>query len=294
MSENRERVLIIAEAGINLNGSLENAKKMIDLVSFAGADAIKFQKRDINLVYSQEELNKERITPFGKTNRDLKEKLEFSMEDYEVIDKYCKSKGLEWFVSCWDLESLKKMDRFDLKYQKLASPMLTVLPLVEEIAKRKKYCFISTGMAEMYEINKVVEIFRKNNCEFELMHCNSSYPMENSDANLKMIDVLRKKFKCFVGYSSHERGLQISLAATSLGISSLERHVSLDPENMFGSDQSSSVRPTGFLKLVRDVRIIESAMGNGIKVITPKEQEIRNKLSQPFWYKQMLENEKID
>ncbi len=243
-------------------------------------------------MYSEEGLNKERITPFGKTNRDLKEKLEFSLEDYSEIDKYCRSKGLEWFVSCWDLESLKQMDRFDLKYQKLASPMLTVWPLVEEISKRKKYTFISTGMCTLQELEKVVSIFERNQCPYEIMHCNSTYPMENDSANLRMIEVLRDKFNCKVGYSSHERGLQISIASVAMGITSLERHVSLDPLNMFGSDQSSSVQPTGVLRLARDVRIIESALIYSDKCITESEKPIREKLSKPYWYVKMLENER--
>lgn len=278
-----KRTFVIAEIGINHNGDMSLAKKMIDIAAIAGANAVKFQKRTVNLIYDPATLSSKRPSPWGETYQQQKDGLEFTLEDYKEIDAYCRSCNIEWFVSCWDLESQKIMRQFDLKYNKVASPMLTVLPLLEEIASEKKHTFISTGMSTMEEIQTAVDIFRRHNCSFELMHCVSAYPLENKDANLNMITTLRDKFNCDVGYSGHEKGLQISLASVALGATSLERHLTLD-RTMYGSDQSASLEPKGFTKLTRDVRVIDSAMGDGIKKINETEFSARKKLSKPHWY----------
>ena len=275
-------VLIIAEIGINHNGSLETAKKLIDTAVIAGCDAVKFQKRTIEEVYSPEELDVPRESPFGTTNREQKMGLEFGKDEYDVINQYCMDKGIEWFASAWDPDSQDFLNQFNCKYNKVASAMLTIKPMLLKIAKEGKHTFISTGMSSIDEIESAVNIFRKNNCPFELMHCNSSYPMENTDANLRMMYTLKEKFNCKVGYSGHERGLQISLAAAALGASSIERHITLD-RAMYGSDQAASIEPTGLIHLVRDIRIISSALGNGKKVVTEKEHQIRKKLAHPYW-----------
>jgi N-acetylneuraminate synthase len=275
---------IIAEIGINHNGDLDIAKKLIDNAALAGCDAVKFQKRTVEDVYSPEELDVHRESPWGTTNRQQKNGLEFSLEDYQEIDRYCKEKKIEWFASAWDLNSQEFLGQFDLKYNKVASAMLTVTPLVEAIAKQGRYTFISTGMSTMEEIESAVKIFRKYNCPFELMHCISTYPMKDEDANLTMMQTLREKFSCKVGYSGHEEGLQISLAAASMGATSIERHITLN-RNMYGSDQSASIEPVGLLRLVRDIRIIEKALVSQPKGILHAEIPIREKLAFPYWVK---------
>lgn len=279
-----QRTFVIAEIGINHNGDMEIAKKLIDSAVLAGCDAVKFQKRTVEKVYAPEELDVPRESPWGTTNREQKNGLEFGEREYDIIDGYCKEKGIEWFASAWDIDSQIFLRQYNNKYNKVASAMLTIKPLLEEIAKEKKYTFISTGMSTLKEIEDAIEIFIQHDCPFELMHCNSSYPMKNEDANLAMINVLRSRFGCKVGYSGHESGLQISLAAVALGATSIERHITLD-RSMYGSDQSASLEPIGFMKLVRDIRIIESALGTGEKAITETESKIRKKLANPYWLK---------
>jgi N-acetylneuraminate synthase len=274
-------IFIIAEIGINHNGDVAIAKKLIDVACLAGADAVKFQKRTIYLVYTKEELDKPRESPWGATNRELKEALEMDFEEYSQIDRYCKEKKIEWFASAWDSESREFLRRFDLKYNKVASAMLTNTELVNMIAEEKKYTFVSTGMSDYEEIDRAVAIFRKHNCPFELMHCVSSYPINDEKANLKVISALKERYRCKVGYSGHEVGLAVSYAAAALGISSLERHITLD-RAMYGSDQPASVEPIGFMQLCGAVRKIEKAIGDGIKRITPQEAEIREKLRRNY------------
>ena len=282
-------VKIIAEIGINHNGDLDIAKKLIDLAKFSGCDAVKFQKRTIEEVYSPEELDVSRKSPFGTTNREQKNGLEFGKKEYCEINRYCKevvgldgSTGIDWFASAWDIESQKFLRQFNLKYNKVASAMLTIEPLLHEIAKEQKYTFISTGMSTLEEIGEAVNIFKKYDCPFELMHCNSSYPMNNEDANLSMIKVLSDKWNCNVGYSGHERGLSISLAAVTLGATSIERHITLD-RSMYGSDQAASIEPKGLTQMIRDIRDIEIAIGDGIKKMTDVEKQCRIKLANPYW-----------
>jgi len=271
-------IFIIAEVGINHNGDLEIAKKLIDVAKEAGADAVKFQKRTIDLVYTKEELDAPRESPWGTTNREQKMGLEFGRKEYDEIDRYCKEKGIVWFASPWDIESLKFLSVYNLKYLKVASPLLTHHDLLKAIAKEKKYTFISTGMSTMEEIEAAINIFKKYECPFELMHCNSTYPMTNDDeANLRVIETLRKHSGCKVGYSGHEVGLAVSYGAAALGISSLERHITIS-RAMYGSDQAASVEPTGFRMLVGAVRQIERALGDGVKRVYPAELVIMKKL----------------
>ena len=270
-------ILIIAEIGINHNGDVEIAKKLIDVACLAGADAVKFQKRTVEIVYSKEELNKPRESPWGTTNRELKMGLEFGLEEYKAIDQYCKEKKIEWFASAWDDESQKFIRQFDLKYNKVASAMLTNTSLLNLIAEEKKHTFISTGMSEFHEIDKTVELFKDKGCPFELMHSTSTYPMKDEDANLKMIPVLRDRYHCNVGYSGHEIGLAVSYGAAAFEITSLERHITLN-RAMYGSDQASSIEPIGFLQLCGAVRKINSSLGDGVKRITAKELEVRKKM----------------
>ncbi len=273
---------VIAEVGINHNGDIEIAKSLIDIAAIAGCDAVKFQKRTIEDVYSKEELDKFRESPWGTTNREQKNGLEFDEKAYDEIDAYCKEKGIEWFASAWDVKSQLFLRKYDFKYNKVASAMLTVDPLLEAIAEEKKYTFISTGMSTLEEIDRAVEIFRNAGCPFELMHCNSTYPMADEEANLNAIETLRERYKCDVGYSGHEVGLQISLAAVALGATSIERHITLD-RTMYGSDQAASVEPGGLIKLVRDIGIVRKAMGTGQKVVTEKEKSVKDKLRPINW-----------
>jgi N-acetylneuraminate synthase len=270
-------IFIIAEVGINHNGDIDIAKKLIDGAVFAGANAVKFQKRTVEKVYSKEELDKYRESPWGTTNRELKLGLEFGKEEYDEIDRYCKEKGIYWMASAWDLDSQQMLKQYDLKYNKIASAMLTYRELVEMVAKEKKHTFISTGMSTMKEIAKVVKIFKDTNCPFELMHCNATYPMKDKDANLKMIPVLRKEFNCKVGYSGHEVGLITTCAAVALGATSIERHITLD-RAMYGSDQAASIEVLGFYRLVRYIRTIENTFGDGKKIVTAGEEEVKKKL----------------
>ncbi len=256
-------IFVIAEIGINHNGDTEIAKQLIDVAVEAGADAVKFQKRSIDKVYTKEFLDLPRESPWGKTQREQKEGLEFELDDYRSIDSYCKEKNIEWFASAWDLESQKWLRQFNCSYNKVASAMIVYEDLLKEIASEKKHTFISTGMTTLENIDRAVNIFQAEGCSFELMHCISTYPMKDENANLKAINSLKEKYKCDVGYSGHEVGLAVSYAAAAMGISSLERHVTLN-RAMYGSDQAASVEPGGFRNLVGAIRKIELALGDGV------------------------------
>lgn len=269
---------LIAEIGINHNGSLEIAKKLIDEAVYAGFDAVKFQKRTIEKVYSKDDLDSFRDSPWGKTQRDQKNGLEFNFSDYDEIDSYCKNKKIEWFASAWDLESLSFLDKYNLKYNKIASAMIIDKVFLKKVAEKKKYTFISTGMSSLEDINSAVDIFKKANCDFELMHCVSSYPCSPEDANLNVIESLKNKFKCKVGYSGHENGIVISLAAFTKGISSLERHITLD-RTMYGSDQAASLEIRGMRELVSGIKKIKLSLGKSeIGLINDEEYKIAKKL----------------
>tara|TARA_A100001015_G_C14932578_1_gene689075 strand:- start:333 stop:1181 length:849 start_codon:yes stop_codon:yes gene_type:complete len=271
------KIFIIAEIGINHNGDLKTAKKLIDVAVKSKCDAVKFQKRTINKVYSKEELDKFRESPWGKTNREQKNGLEFKYDEYKEIDNYCRDKNIEWFASAWDQESLDFLKQFNCKHNKIASAMIMDLDFLKKVSKEKKHCFISTGMCEEKDIDNAVQIFKENNCSFELMHCVSTYPANPDEINLNYIDKLKNKYKCKVGYSGHEVGTLISLAAASKGISSLERHITLD-KTMYGSDQAASLEPKGLGQLVEGVRKIEMSLGDGIKKFLKSEISVSNKL----------------
>jgi len=276
-------IFVIAEVGINHNGDVHIAKQLIDTAKDAGADAVKFQKRTIDIVYTKELLDSPRKSPWGTTQRAQKEGLEFGLDEYREIDAYCRENGIEWFASAWDIESQKFLRQFDCKYNKIASAMIVYEDLLKEVASEKKHTFISTGMTELEQIDLAVEIFRSADCSFELMHCVSTYPMEDEDANLNCIKTLRNRYKCNVGYSGHEVGLAVSYAAAALGITSLERHITLD-RAMYGSDQAASVEPMGFRQLVGAVRKIEKAIGNGNRTINVKEIPIAKKLRSHIFF----------
>ena len=271
-------VFIAAEIGINHNGDIKIAKKLIDLAVSSGCDAVKFQKRTVNKVYSKEVLDGPRESPWGTTQREQKEGLEFSIADYKIIDKYCKQKKIQWYLSCWDIDSQIEMRKFKTKYNKVASAMLVHTKLLETIAEEGKHTFISTGMSTMNDISKAIKIFKKHKCSFELMHSHSSYPMKIDEANLKLIQTLKKKFKCNVGYSGHESAASlICIIAVLQGATSIERHITLD-RTMYGSDQAASLEPEGIRRVVRDVRVINLILGDGKKKIWDSEKSAMKKL----------------
>lgn len=271
------RVYITAEIGINHNGDLEICKKLIDWAVLCGCDAVKFQKRTVEKVYTKEYLDSYRESPWGTTQRAQKEGLEFGKKEYDIIDLYCKEKGIEWFASAWDVDAQKFLEQYDCKHNKVASAMLTNLELLEMIAKEKKHTFVATGMSTFEEIDTAVEIFKKYECPYELMHCNSTYPMKNEDANLKMIYTLKERYGCNVGYSGHETGRIVSLAAVAMGATSLERHITLD-RTMYGSDQAASLEVDDLQRLVKDIRAVELALGNGEKILSEAELATKKKL----------------
>jgi N-acetylneuraminate synthase len=271
------KTFIIAEIGINHNGDIDIAKKLIDGAASSGCDAVKFQKRAVDVVYTAEDLDRPRESPWGTTNREQKNGLEFGKAEYAEIDRYCKEKNISWFASAWDVESQIFLRQYNSSYNKVASAMLTHRRLLEAIAEEGKHTFISTGMSTLDQIAKAVKIFRDHNCPFELMHCNSTYPMKPKDANLNVIKTLEEKFSCNVGYSGHETGLAVSLAAVALGATSIERHITLD-RSMYGSDQSASLELTGLRRLVKNIRAVEYSLGTTEKIVTKAEKQIAAKL----------------
>ena len=275
-------VFFTAEIGINHNGDLEIAKKLIDVTVEAGCDAVKFQKRAIEKVYSKAVLDTPRESPWGKTTREQKLGLEFEKAEYDIIDQYCKEKNIEWYASSWDIDSQLFLQNYNLKHNKVASAMLTNHKLLEVIAKERKPTFISTGMSTMDEIKDAVRIFEKYDCKFSLQHSNSSYPMKEEEANLNCITTLQKEFKCDVGYSGHETsGYLICVSAVILGAKSIERHITLD-RSMYGSDQAASLEPIGLKRVVNDIRRIEAILGDGEKRVWSSEIPVMKKLRNNF------------
>lgn len=261
-------------------GSVEIAKKIIDVAVAAGCDAVKFQKKNVEKIYTKEFLDSPLESPWGTTQREMRLYREFSDKQFKELDRYCKTRNIPWFASCWDIGSQIHMRKFKTKYNKVASPMLIHHKLLEEIAKEGKYTFIGTGMSTINDISNAVKIFRKNNCHFELMHSHSAYPMSIDEANLKVIQTLKRKFKCKVGYSGHERaGYVVSLAAVMLGATSLERHVTID-RTLYGHDQAASLEPLGIMRLVRDIKNLDKIMGDGKKRIWDSEKPNIKKLRQ--------------
>lgn len=255
------KTYIISEIGINHNCDIDIAKDLILASKFAGADAVKFQKRTIDIVYTEEFLNSPRNSPWGVTQREQKEALEFGKTEYDEIDRFCKELHIDWFASAWDIPSLEFLDQYTCKYNKIASAMLTHLDFVREVAERGKKTFISTGMSNEEDINLVFDIFNEMNCPFVFLHTVSAYPVKSEALNFGYINWLDKNYTKF-GYSGHEVGLSTTLAAVALGASVIERHITLD-RSMYGSDQSASVEPVGFKRLVDGIREIEKAIGKG-------------------------------
>ncbi len=271
-------VFITAEIGINHNGDIGIAKKLIDIAKNANCDAVKFQKRTVEKVYSKQVLDSPRESPWGTTTREQKLGLEFNEKEYDIIDAYCKEKEIEWFASSWDIDSQLFLRNYHLKHNKIASAMLTNTELLNLVAEEKKHTFISTGMSTIDQIEQAVKVFKNNNCPFELMHSNSSYPMKPDEANLQCIKTLKEKFNCNVGYSGHESsGYNISLTAAVLGATSIERHITI-ARAMYGSDQAASLEPIGLVRLVRDIRMLDLIMGDGVKKVYPSEIPVMKKL----------------
>lgn len=270
-----EKAYIIAEIGINHNGSLDLAKRLIDVAVSSGCDAVKFQKRTVDVVYTLEELAKPRENPFGPTNGDLKRGLEFGLKEYKEIDKYCRSKDIQWFASCWDELSVDFISQFDPPCYKIASPSLTDDNLLRHHKKQGKPLIVSTGMSDLKIIDHAVEVLGKQN--LVIMHCTSTYPSKSEELNLTGIQTLRKRYDCPIGYSGHEVGLYTTYAAVVLGACAVERHITLD-RAMWGSDQAASVEPQGLHRLVVDIRNWEAAKGDGDIRIYDSEIPIMKKL----------------
>lgn len=271
-------VFIVAEIGINHNGDINIAKKLIDMAKRTGCDAVKFQKRTIEKVYSKEILDTPRESPWGTTTREQKLGLEFNKKEYDIINDYCKQNNIEWFASAWDVDSQIFLKQYNSKYNKISSAMLTDIDFLKVVAEEKKHTFISTGMSTMDQVRKAVEVFKQYNCPFEIMHSNSTYPMKLEEANLRCIETLRKEFNCNVGYSGHEDSAYIvCVIAVALGATSIERHITLS-RSMYGSDQAASLEEPGLARMVRDVRHVNEILGDGVKRVWDSEIPVMKKL----------------
>jgi N-acetylneuraminate synthase len=272
------KTYIIAEIGINHNGDLETAKKLIDIAALAGCDAVKFQKRNPDVCVPEHQKGVMRETPWGTmTYLDYKYRMEFEQEDYDEIDIYCHIKGIEWSASPWDLDSLKFIMQYDIPWIKIPSAMLTNDELLRECAKSGKKVIFSVGMSTIEEIDHAVQILEEESAEYAMLHCNSSYPSPIEELNLKCIQTLKERYNCEIGYSGHEFRIGTTVASVYLGATILERHITLD-RTMWGSDHLASVEPQGLIKLVKGVRELEMALGDGNKVVTEGEKAVRKKL----------------
>lgn len=270
-------VFIILDIGINHNGDLNIAKKLIDVAKFAGADAVKFQKRTIDLCYNKEFLDSPRESPWGTTQREQKEGLEFSADQYDEIDEYCAQRQIDWSASAWDIQALEFLDDYEVPFHKVASAMIHEEAFLKEVAKRGKMTYVSTGMCEEAQINEAFEIFIEAGCSFMALHCVGEYPMKPEHANLKMIEMLETINGEKSGYSDHSGSLSIPYAAVALGAKALEVHITLD-RAMYGSDQKSSLEPGAVIQLCGAVRKIEQAIGTGEKVLLDCEKKTLEKL----------------
>jgi len=275
-------VYIIAEIGINHNGSIDIAKQLVDMAVSCGCDAVKFQKRNPDVCVPDWKKNDMRDTPWGHiTYLDYKKKIEFARKEYDEIDKYCKEKGIDWFASAWDIDSLKFLDKYDMSFNKIPSALITNIPFIKEVAKRGKKTLISTGMCTLKDVDNAVRTFKEADCPFILNHCVSTYPAAHKDLNLKVITTLREKYECEVGYSGHEVDLLPSILAVTLGATYIERHITLD-RAMFGTDQAASLERRGLELLIRDVRRINMILGSSEKKFNSIEREVAKK--QRYWY----------
>lgn len=274
------KLTLIAEIGINHNGSLDIAKQLIDMAKKHDCDYVKFQKRDINVVYTKELLDSPRESPWGKTQRDQKLGLEFNLAQYQEIDAYCKKVGIGWFASAWDLNSLNFLNQFNCDHAKVASAMLTHTKFVDEIARQGKHTYISTGMCDYSVLDRVVEIFEKSRCKYTLLHCVSTYPCATEDCNVATMLTLRDRYKCMVGYSGHEADVMPTMLAAALGASAIERHITLN-RAMYGSDQAASLETRGLEIVSKFIRNVETAFGSGEKVFSDAEKAVAKKLR--YW-----------
>jgi N-acetylneuraminate synthase len=266
---------VVGEIGINHNGDLGIARRLIDVAAIAGCAAVKFQKRTVDVVYGADELARPRENPFGSTNGHLKRGLEFGMDQYRNLDHYCREQKIAWFASCWDEASVDFMEQFAPPCYKIASASLTDSALLKHHRATGRPIIVSTGMSTLAEVDRAVEVLGTE--QLVILHTTSAYPAKVPDLNLKLIPVLRERYGVPVGYSGHEVGLAASYAAVALGACMIERHITLD-RAMWGSDQAASVEPQGLMKLIRDIRTIELALGDGVKCVTADEVPIRQKL----------------
>ncbi len=266
---------IVGEIGINHNGDIELAKKLMKVAKECGCDAVKFQKRTVEEVYSKEELSRERISPFGNTNGDLKRGLEFGLKEYKIIDNYAKKLGLVWFASCWDKKSVDFIEQFNPLVYKIASACLTDDELLKYTKSKGKPIILSTGMSTMEEIKHAVTILGEEN--LILCQCTATYPTEINEVNLKVIETFKENFRCLVGYSGHEKGYIPSVLSVVYGAVFVERHITLD-RTLWGSDQAASLEPEGLRRMIRDIRNITIASGDGKKIVYESEKPIIAKL----------------
>lgn len=275
--QTRNYTFFIAEIGINHNGDIENALKLIEASKLAGCNAVKFQKRTPEIATPKSSWNILRDTPWGRMKYiDYKKKIEFGKKEYDIIDKFCKKIGIMWTASCWDIPSVKFIEKYKVKFHKVPSACITDIDLLRQLKKTKKPIIISTGMSTEKQISKAVKILSEKN--LSILHCNSSYPAQSSQLNLRYIEKLKQKFKkSVIGYSGHEMNLSSSVAAVVLGAKIIERHITLD-KSMWGTDQQASIEPLGFARLIKDVRAVEQSLGKPIKIVYPEEKTIMKKL----------------
>lgn len=274
------KVMVIAEIGINHNGDLDITRQLIDMAKVAGCDAVKFQKRTIDIVYPADVLDSPRESPWGNTQRAQKEGLEFGSAEYDAIDTYCREIGMPWFASAWDISSQEFLRPYKCPYNKIASAMMTNTPFLEVVAAEGRPTFVSTGMCEWADVDRAVDIFKAAKCPFVLMHTVSTYPTPENDLNVMMIATLRQRYGCDVGYSGHEASVSPSIIAATLGAVAVERHITLD-RAMYGSDQAASLEPSGLNQLVSVLRKIPVILGDGKKSYANGEQAVADKLR--YW-----------
>lgn len=275
-----EQVFVIGEIGINHNGDLKIAKQLIDMAKRCGCDAVKFQKRTIDIVYTRELLDSPRESPWGSTQREQKEGLEFDKDGYDQIDAYCKQVGMEWFASAWDIPSQKFLRQYNLRHNKVASAMVTHREFLETVAEEKRTTLISTGMCTYEEIDQAVAVFSKHGCPVILMHTVSEYPASEDVLNIACMHALRQRYALPAGYSGHEASVSPSVIAAAQGAVVIERHITLD-RAMYGSDQSASLEESGLRDMVAMIRKIPVVMGDGEKRITAREVGVADKLR--YW-----------
>lgn len=275
-----DHVFFIGEIGINHNGDIDIAKKLIDMAKAAGCDAVKFQKRTLDIVYNQELLDSPRESPWGTTQRQQKEGLEFGEVEFDEINQYCQQSGIEWFASAWDIPSLEFLRKYDCRLNKIASAMTTHKEFIEAVAKEGKHTYISVGMSTDEDIDQAVSVFRNHDCPFTLMHTVAEYPVPEERLNLRCINTLRQRYKCPVGYSGHEASVSPSLIAAALGATAIERHITLE-RTMYGSDQAASLENLGLTQLISQIRKIPIILGNGERSISEGEESSAQKLR--YW-----------